>query len=163
MRRLAAQIEELSAVRFIVIIGVAGGVVQAAPGFFVQANSAPAVFPYVVIGLTTVVVCTSVVLLWWIAVRRRRWSLLSNAAQITLGLGVADLLRTGLSLVIGSIESHGFVASMLAQQPWAFISSNLFVTAIRCPVWFATAAVSVGIGRYLTAPPTAPMSARITG
>ena len=161
MRRLAAQIEELSAVRFIVVIGLVGGAVQGVPRFFLTSSRGLALLPFVLIGLTAVLLWTAALVMWWVAVRRRRWSLLATATHITLGLAIADLLTDALSLVISSIESQGVIATALMQQPWTFISSNLLVTAIRCPVWFVAAAVTVAIGRHLSAP--SPISARTVG
>jgi len=155
MRRIAAQIEGLAAVRFMLLVGLIGGGLQAIPRFLLSGSGAmrPHVAQFVVVGVTSTLYWTGAALLWWIAVRRRRWSLWATATHVALGLVVADILSNGLGMVAASIDTNGAFAKAVVREPLTFASSNLGLTLVRSPFWFLGAAIAVALGRHLSSPP----------
>jgi hypothetical protein len=107
---------------------------------------------------------TAALLLWWIAVRRRRWSLWTTAAHVTLGFALADVLTTALSMVVASIETKGMFAGAIIREPWTFASSNLVLPLIRSPLWFLGSAMAIALGRHLSGGPRiiAPSQSTVT-
>jgi len=151
MRRLAAQIETLGPVHFILLIGLAAGAIQALPRLFFPATGALPFQPlaFLVISVTAVLWWTAALVLWWITIRRRRWGVWNSAVQVTLGLVVADLVVIALATVVSSIATRGAVPLTLLQQPMTVVLSNLGITALRCPVWFVGAVLTIAVGRHL--------------
>jgi hypothetical protein len=151
MRRISAQIEQLSGGRFMLLVGLVAGAIQGVPRFFLDESAGPhpQVISFIVIGLLAVLWWTAAFFLWWIAVHRRRWSLWATAAQVTLGLALADVLNNALGMVVASVETHGTFAEAIVHQPLTVISSNLFPLVVRSPLWFLGAMVAVALGRHL--------------
>lgn len=155
MRRIAAQIEALAAVPFVLLVGLIGGALQGVPRFLLSGSGAmrPHLAQFVVGGVTSTLYWTAAALLWWIAVRRRRWSLWATATQVAFGLVVADILSNGLAMVAAAIDTNGAVVKAVGREPLIFASSNLGLTVIRSPFWFVGAAIAVALGRHLSGPP----------
>jgi hypothetical protein len=152
MRRIAAQVEALSAVRFVLLVGLVGGALQGMPRFLLSGTAAPGAHlaGLLVVGVSAVFSLTAAAFLWWIAVRRRRWSLWTTAAHVTLGLALADVLASALGMVAGSIDTNGRLAQLIARDPWNFASSSLVLPLMRSPLWFFGAATTVALGRHLS-------------
>lgn len=155
MRRIAAQIEGLAAMPFVLFVGLGGGALQSVPRFFVSGTDGPRpqLAQLLAISVTAVLWCAAAAFLWWIAVRRRQWSLWATATHVTLGLLVADLLSSGLAMVAASIDTNGAFAEALVREPLTVASSNLVLALIRSPFWFVGSAIAIALGRYLSRPP----------
>lgn len=155
MRRIAAQVEALTPVPFVLLVGLIGGALQAIPRFLLSGSGAmrPHLAQFVLVGVTSTLYWTAAALLWWIAVQRRPWSLWATAAHVALGLVVADILSNGLGMVAASIDTNGAFAKAVVREPLTFASSNLGLILIRSPVWFFGAAIAVALGRHLSGPP----------
>lgn len=151
MRRISAQIEALGPASFVLLIAlVAGGILGIPSILLVGVNGGRLqVVPFLVVGLAAVLRWTAALLLWLIAVRRVQSSAWMTAAQVTLGLVVAHMLAASLSMVGASIETHGEVASIIAQQPLNVIVSNLGVALFPSPLWFFGSAIAIALGRHL--------------
>lgn len=151
MRRISAQIEMLGSARFILLIGGVAGAIQGVPRLLLGGTN-PArleLIPFLVVGITAVLWWTAALLLWWIAVRRRQSALWTVAAQVTLGLVIADILAAALGMVRASIDTHGEFAALIAHQLSNVIFSNLTFTLLRCPLWLVGSALTIAIGRHL--------------
>lgn len=152
MRRIAAHIEALAAIPFILLLGLVGGAIQGIPRFFLGGTGAsgPHFAQFLVVAISAVLWWTAALLLWWVSVRRRRWSLWRTAAHVTLGLALADVLTSALGMVIASIGTSGMFATTIVREPLTFASSNLVLPLVRSPLWFLGAAMAVALGRHLS-------------
>ncbi|MDB4875281.1 MAG: hypothetical protein JWM41_1727 [Gemmatimonadetes bacterium] len=152
MSRVLAQIEALSPLRFILLIGAVGGALQSIPVFFHSGtlNVANARVSLIFVALVVSPLWWSgAALLWWFAVRRRRFSIWWMACQVTLGLAAADVLLSALAVVAASIETKGEFVPAFGQQLAMAVLSPLELTAFRSVVWFVQALVLVALGRLL--------------
>lgn len=151
MRRIVGQIEVLGAVPFIFLIGLVAGAIQGIPRMFLGGTSTPfRLVPYLIIGTTAVLWWLAALLLWWIAVRRRQSSLWVAALQVTTGLVLAELFAGALGMVAASIDSHGEMATIMAQHLSTAIVTNLGFTLLRSPLWFVGATLAIALGRHLS-------------
>jgi hypothetical protein len=152
MRRISAQIEALGSASFVLLIGLVAGTIQGIPGLFLGGSkTAPLqLFPFLVIGITAVLWWTAAFLLWWVAVRRRQSSPWMIAAQVTVGLLVADVLNSALSMVATSFETSGDFRAMALRHPLTLITSDLGLSLIfRSPMWFVGSLIAIAMGREL--------------
>jgi len=152
MRRIATQIEALEAAPFILLLGLVGGALQGIPHFLFDGVCAPGPRLAVLLvgGISAVLWWTAALFLWWIAVRRRRWSLWTTAAHVTLGLALADVLTSALGMVAASIDTNGRLAELIARDLWNVAEANLVLPLLRSPLWFFGAVVAVALGRHLS-------------
>jgi hypothetical protein len=142
------QIEEMDAVRFILLAGLVGGALQSLPLFFVSGSVR---IPIALLLVSTFYVLWwgAAMLLWWAAVRRRRFTIWMAAVHVTLALIVAGVLELLLSAVTGSIETRGAFAQMLVRAPLSGSLVGLELVLVRIPFWFLGSAMLVAIGRRL--------------
>ena len=150
MRRIAAHLEALGAVRFVLVIALAAGAIQGVPQFFLGGTVTPLkLISFIIVGATSILWWTAALLLWWVAVRRHQSSLWIVATQITLGLIIAEVFAGALSMVTASIDTHGKAATAIAQNLSTVVVSSLTVPLLRSPLWFAGAALAIALGRHL--------------
>jgi hypothetical protein len=160
MRLRPTQLEELAPAPFIVIVGLAGGVLQGIPRFFLGngSNAEARSAQLVVVGAFSLLWWAGAFLLWWAAVRRRRFSVWKTAWHLTLALSLAQLLDLALGLVVASIETNGAIVTALIHAPLSASSSSLVLVLILGPIRFLGSALLVAFGRQLPerGSPTAP-------
>jgi hypothetical protein len=150
MRRIAAQLEALEGLRFVLVIALVAGAIRSIPQLLLSGPVSPLeLIPFLVIGLSGVLWWIAALLLWWVAIRRHQSSLLLVATQVTLGLIIADLFAGALAMVAASIETRGEAATVLAQQLSSVVLSNLTVALVRSPLWLVGSALAVALGRHL--------------
>lgn len=149
MRFFATQLEALAPASFIIVVGLAGGVLQGVPSFFFQSTSSVHVAQVAALAVISVLWWAAAVLFWWIAVRRRRYSIWKTAWHVTLAWALADVLELGLDLVHTSIQTKGAFVEAVARTPLDFALTNLELILIRSAVRFLGAVILVALGRQL--------------
>jgi hypothetical protein len=75
------------------------------------------------------------------------------AAQVTIGLIIADMLAGALGMVGASIATHGEYGAIITSQVLTVISSSLSVALLRSPLWLLGAAGTIALGRHLNGGP----------
>ena len=151
MRLSPTQLEELAPAPFILIVGLAGGVLEGIPRFFLGNGSSAEgrSAQLVVVGAFSLLWWAGAFLLWWAAVRRRRFSIWKTAWHLTLALSLAQLLDLSLALVVASIETKGAYVEALMHAPLSMSLSNLLLVLILSPIRFLGSALLVAFGRQL--------------
>jgi hypothetical protein len=150
MRRIAAQVEALDPVSFVLLIGLVAGTIQGMPRVFLGGvtGAPPRLIAFLVIGIAAIVWWTAALLLWWVVVRRRS-SLWMAAAQVTLGLAIAETFAAALGVVGMPLAPHSTPAAGFIQQLLIVVYSGFIFTLYRSPLWFCGAALAIGLGRHL--------------
>lgn len=151
MRSLLTQLEELAPAHFVLLVAVASATLQSIPAFFLP-NTGQANWNLIqLVGGAAfgLLWWLAALLLWWVAVRRRRFSIWKIAWHLVLALALADGLALALSLVAGSIETHGRLVRALAQAASTVVWSNLGLILVRCPFRFLGAVALLALGRVL--------------
>lgn len=151
MRSLLTQVEELTALRFVLIVAVIGGVLSSMPAlFFGNTGFAGSIFAALTVGAALELLWFgAAILLWWVAVRRRQYSVWSTALHLTLALTLSGVLELALSYVAASIATNGKFAMALIHGPLSASSAGIVLVLIRSPIWFIGAACLVSLGRFL--------------
>ena len=144
LRILSKQIEQLSAGRFILLVGAIGGVLRSYPASYVDhATAGTALTLAVVTGLAAV-------LLWWVSVRRRRSSIWMTALHVMLALDLADALGLFLTVAMMSLDERGhLVGTLMHQSVMSFLAGFVPPYLVLSPIRFLVAAAAVAVGRQL--------------
>jgi hypothetical protein len=163
VRLLTARLEKLPPTQFILLVGLAAGVLDGVPTLLVGNTSSAGTRPIhlLAVAATTVLWWCAAVLLWWVAVRRRRVSVWKTAWHVMLGWALGDVLALALAFVAASIDTHGGFVNAYVHAPLSATLPGLVgPTLLRSPIRFLGSAVLVAFGRYLlrSAGPSTPHS-----
>ena len=140
LRRAVAGLEDLTAGRFILLVGAIGGVLRSYPASCVEHATVRLVF------VLFVLTDAAAVLLWWVAVRRRRFSVWKTALHVMLGLDLADALGFGLILAMLSLDARRHMVNAVVHKP---VMDLVGVFAAPILIRFVVAAAAVAFGRVL--------------
>ena len=148
MRAILTRPEEIGSLRFILLVGLAAGLLPAIPRFLF-ANTTVSGAPLVVAFIINLVWWAGAFLVLWIAIRRRQSSIWRVACDLTLALALGDVLELGLSLVVSSIQTKGAIVEPFARTGVDVALTNLELILIRSPIRFMASAMLIALGRYL--------------
>ncbi len=144
IRLLSTRLENLSPSRFILLVGVIGGVLRSYPGTYLDHATIR------MIVALAIITDAAAVLLWWVAVRRRRFSFWKTALHVMLALDLADALALLLSIAMLSLDARGHLVNTFVHQPLSTILGGLVPPyVVFSAIRFLGAAVLVAIGRRL--------------
>jgi hypothetical protein len=151
MRRFLTQTEDLAPPRFILLVGLIGGVLLGIPRFFLSGSDSTRahVAQLIIVAVVALVVWAATLVLWMAAVRRRQFSIWMMAWQVTLGLALADALDTTLAFVHASIITNGAYVEALAPRLSTAAASDVLLILVRSLIRFPVSVVLIAIGRQL--------------
>lgn len=147
LRRVSSLLETLPALRFCVLVGAVEGVLAGVPRLATPGDGGSHIATVLLFWFSAVIYWAAAWLFMWIAVRRRRWSVWSTAAQVTIGAALSDVVEVGLGVAGESFKTQGKLAEFVAREPMSFVESNLSLILLRGAMWFIGSLLIVAIGR----------------
>jgi len=143
VRLSLSRLEELTAVPYILFVGMTWGVLVILPSFAAPTGR-PGFVTALLVGAAT---GGGAVLLWWASVRRRRFSVWASALHATLALALADAVAMALGLSFA--HAPGEIPATVRVLSRHNLMLTFEVILALSPVRFVAAAVLLAFGRLL--------------